>query len=152
MQRDPRMCVIGAVAVALAGCLGNLDPQPGPGPNVIGTWSGSTAGVTVSMVLDSSTCEFGCAGATTGGTYSDNSVNVHGTFTGGGYSLTPPGQALYSSPLPGWTISITPVDTLHTAVGVTFNGTFSTATAASGYIKITNGAASDSVAITLSKQ
>ncbi len=148
-----RRHLIYAVAGMSVGC-GPINVQPFAGPDLAGTWSASAPGVALTVALSASTCEFGCGGAVTGGTYSDSKTNEHGTFTNGpsGYSITPPGNALDSSPLPGWSISITPVDTTNASDTILFKGTFSTATAATGYIKFTNGTATDSVALTLTKQ
>lgn len=69
------------------------------------------------------------------------------------YAMTsPPIPATDNSPLPGWTITMTPVDSATTSTIVTFGGTFSTATAIEGYVKFTHGAATDSVTVTLTKQ
>lgn len=154
VRRAMRRHLIYAVAGVVLGCSGTLDVHPTSGPDVAGTWSGSAPGVTLTVALGSSVCEFGCGGSVTGGTYSDSATNEHGTFTSGAssYLMNPPGNALYSSPLPGWTISMSPVDTANSSVSITFSGTFSTSTAVTGYVKFTHGAATDSVTLTLAKQ
>ena len=104
VRRAMRRHLIYVVAVVVMGCPSKLlAPHLTPGPDVTGTWSGSTAGVMLSVALDSSSCEFGCGGSVNGGAYSDSATNVHGTFAdlaGGSYYMTPPGSSLYSSPLP----------------------------------------------------
>jgi hypothetical protein len=156
MQRAVRTYLIVAVALTAAGCLGNLlSGNATVGPDVTGTWSGSARGVQLSVGLGANTCEYGCGGAITGGTYTDSVTGMHGSFVNGladGYSMSPPGSALYNSPLPGWTLSMTPVDTANESDTILFNGTFASTTAIGGYVKFVRGTASDSVALTLTKQ
>ena len=150
MRRAMRRHLIYAVAGVALGCGGSVNLHPIAGPHVAGTWSGSARGDTLSVVLASATCEFACGGSVIGGTYSDSATNEHGTFTGQ-YNMSPPGNAPWSHPLPGWTISMSLPDPTND-VEITFNGTFSTTTAVAGYVTFMHGTATDSVPLTLFKQ
>ena len=153
MQGAMRALLIYTVALSAVGC-GKIDLSPSNGPAVAGTWKGSARGVTLNATLSASMCEFGCGGSVLAGSYSDSTAQAQVPFTNGAgpYSMSPPSGGLYSSPLPGWTISITPADTANASDTVVFNGTFSNTTSVTGYVKFTNGTVRDSVALSLTKQ
>jgi hypothetical protein len=168
MQRAMRRHLLYAVALVVAGCGNPLDHLgPVPGPDVSGTWSGSTVGVTLSVTLGSDSCSFNgevatCGGSITGGAFSDKAISSHGTFTNppagnqiGAYAVDPPSDtSSFSSPLPGWTMRMASSDsaTPPPTTVMTFGGTFSTTTTITGSATFTNGTATDSVTLTLTKQ
>lgn len=149
-----RAAVYVLAAAAAVGC--NSNPLGSiAGPDLTGTWSGSTTGLTLSVGLGKSTCEFGCSGFVTGGTYHDSVTGEHGTFTPGQGNYFLPYDIPNSGPLAGSSITINPVDLANTTAVITISGTFSSATAIAGYATIETtsvGGPSDSVSITLVKQ
>jgi hypothetical protein len=160
-----RTYLLYAVAVVTAGCSDQLGPVHGP--DVSGTWSGSTVGVMLSVTFGSDSCGFNgevttCGGNITGGSFSDSAISLNGTFTNpppgnhiGGYAVTPPTDtSSFSAPLPGWTIRMTSSDsaTPPPTTVMVFDGTFSTTTTITGSVQFINGTATDSVMLTLHKQ
>jgi hypothetical protein len=151
----------------LGGCKTDL-PTTEAGPDVSGTWSGSTAQATLSMMLGPSSCTSGsgyqytCSGYLTGGSYSDTARSLRGAFAlgagEGGYILVPPaGVNPSTAPLTGWFLGAETVDSTNALISIEFiNGTFSSSTSVAGTAVFTNsanvGGFSDSVPMVLTRQ
>lgn len=159
--------------IGLSGCTTTLPTTEG-GPNVAGTWSGSTPQAALTIVLTSSSCTTGggfqssCSGNITGGSYSDVAHGLNGSFAqgsgdDGAYFLVPPaGANPETAPLPGWTFGAeagggTALDSATSRINVQFiNGTFSSNSAVAGTVVFTYpaspGGYSDSAAMVLTRQ
>ena len=160
-----KLVMVWLVAPAVIGCVNN-PLGSSPGPNLSGTWSGSSAYPTLIVTLASDSCTLGaptappppprgCMGGIVGGAYSDTGVALGGAIQTGGFLLEPPAGSGYSSPLPGWSIRVTPVDTINAQADIHFTGTFATSTTIVGTIIFLNtstlAGVADTFAMTLSK-
>jgi hypothetical protein len=147
------------LTVAAGGCLNAFELPPGT-PHMSGTWKGTAANATLTVKVGSvQECSGFClsdTGPINGGSYSDATLNVHGSILAGGSYIVNPcySCATPQTDITDWSIAMHP--TVSDTAGATtasfeFDGRFANARTVVGTVYF-YGATGDSVAITLVKQ